>query len=178
MRYKVSLAPSSACIKLSLVQAKKMMRYSLIFILILCAWVYGQSAQSEQTGNWSRKDFQEVQPWELPGRLSGKEAKALRRIPPEAFTGKELLVVVGFWCSDSEDWIPVLLKGLENFPEVKVLFYALDRKKMGGEDWKNSLNITLLPSFVVMEKGIEKGRIEETPASGILWKDLGELLKN
>lgn len=154
------------------------MRYSLIFILILCAWVYGQSVESELTGSWSQKDFQEIQPWELTGRLSSKEAKALKRITPEAWVGKELIVVIGFWCSDSEDWIPVFLKGLEKFPEAKVQFQALDRKKRGGEDWKNSLNITLLPSFVVMEKGIEKGRIEETPASGILWKDLGELLKN
>jgi hypothetical protein len=175
MPYKVSLAPSNAYTKLRLVQAKKMMRSSLIFILTLWTWVYGQS---ELTGSWSRKDFQEVQPWELPGRLSGKEAKALRRIPPEAFTGKELLVVVGFWCSDSEDWIPVFLKGLETFPEAKVQFQALDRKKQGGEGWKNSLKITLLPTFVVLENGLEKGRIEETPASGILWKDLGDLLKN
>jgi thiol-disulfide isomerase/thioredoxin len=178
MPYRVSLAPSNAYTKLRLVQAKKMMRSSLIFILTLWAWVYGQSVQSEQTGSWSRKAFQEIQPWELTGRLSGKETKALRRIPLEAFTGKELVVVVGFWCSDSENWIPVLLKGLENFPNAKVVFYALDRKKMGGEDWKNSLKITLLPTFIVIANGLEKGRIEETPASGILWKDLGELLKN
>ncbi len=155
-----------------------MMRNSLIFILTLWTWVYGQSVQSEQIGSWSRKGFQEIQPWKLTGRLSGKEAKALKRITPEAWAGKELIVVIGFWCSDSEDWIPVFLNGLEKFPEVKVQFQALDRKKGGGEAWKNPFNITLLPTFIVLENELEKGRIEETPASGILWKDLGELLKN
>lgn len=150
----------------------------LIFIGMLLSLTYAQGEAPPLTGNWSLQAFQEVQPWEIPGRLSRKEEKALRHISPTAWAEKELIVVVGFWCSDSEDWIPVLLKGLESFPETKVQFYALDRNKQGGSEWENTLNVTHLPTFVLRKNGQETGRITEVPKSGILWKDLGELLKN
>lgn len=138
---------------------------------------YAQREVPPLTGSWSLQAFLEVQPWEIPKRLSGKEEKALRHISPTAWAKKELIVVVGFWCSDSRDWVPVLLKGLESFPDAKVQFYALDRNKQGEPAWENTLNITHLPTFVMMENGQETGRITETPSSGILWKEIAGWLK-
>jgi hypothetical protein len=150
----------------------------LIFIGILFSLANAQGEAPPLTGSWTHSAFQDVQPWEIPGHLSRKEEKALRHISPTAWAEKELIVVVGFWCSDSEKWIPILLKGLQLFPEAKVQFYALDRNKQGGPDWENTLKISHLPTFVVLKSGREIGRITETPESGILWKDFGELLLN
>lgn len=140
----------------------------LIFFMALSG---SAQTEAERTGSWDWEAFRKINPWTEVLPLQSKEKKERAKMPD--FTkDQELIVVLGFWCSDSRDWVPVLLQGLGENPGIPVRFYALDREKQGDSQWENRWNITHLPTIILTEKGKELGRITEVPTSGILWRDI------
>lgn len=154
------------------------MLYRIFFLIVfLVGIVWAQDNSLEKTGVWNREEFRAENPWQIPVRLPQKEARYLRKM--EGLGAEmELKVFLGFWCSDSEDWIPVLVKGLEEFPDLPVEYIGLNRKKEGAERERNQYQITHLPTIILLKNGVETGRITETPASGILWKEIAGWLKS
>ncbi len=84
---------------------------------------------------------------------------------------------MGTWCSDSRREVPRFYKILDelNYPEEKVELINVDRNKVGIENSVDSLNIELVPTFIIYSKGEEIGRIIETPKES-LEKDLAKIL--
>lgn len=79
--------------------------------------------------------------------------------------GIEILVVLGTWCSDSQEQVPKFFKILDKirFDKKSVQLICVDRSKKAGEVDLVNYNIEKVPTFIVYRKGREIGRIIETP---------------
>ena len=89
----------------------------------------------------------------------------------------EILVVYGMWCGDSKREMPRFFKIMDGirFPEEKITLIAVDRTMLIPPDIKKEYGITNVPTFIVRYKGMELGRIIESPKTS-LEQDLFELL--
>ncbi len=88
-----------------------------------------------------------------------------------------ITIVMGTWCSDSRREVPRFYKLIDelNFPEEKIKLINVDRNKIGIDNNVDSLNIELVPTFIIYSKDEEIGRIIETPKAS-LEKDLAKIL--
>ena len=87
--------------------------------------------------------------------------------------GVEILIVLGTWCSDSQEQVPKFFKILDKirFDRKNVQMICVDSNKEAGLVDIVNYNIQKVPTFIVYRKGREIGRIIETPYS-TLEKDL------
>jgi thiol-disulfide isomerase/thioredoxin len=87
--------------------------------------------------------------------------------------GVEILIVLGTWCSDSQEQVPRFFKILDKikFSKKAVQMICVDRNKQAGETDLVNYNVQRVPTFIFYRKGREIGRIVETPYS-TLEKDL------
>ena len=78
-------------------------------------------------------------------------------------------VFIGTWCFDSEKHVPpfdVLIREVSN-PYFTVEYYGVDRDMCDGIRMARSFNIQYVPTFILMEKNTEIGRVVETPKVSI-----------
>ena len=87
--------------------------------------------------------------------------------------GVEILIVLGTWCSDSQEQVPKFFKILDKirFSKKDVQMICVSRDKEAGEVDLVNYNIQKVPTFIIYRKGREIGRIIETPYA-TLEKDL------
>jgi hypothetical protein len=90
----------------------------------------------------------------------------------------QLLVFMGTWCEDSHFVIPRLFSLLDQsgFPKDKVTLIGVDRDKKTLSHLSEALNVTNVPTILVMKKGKELGRVVEYGHDGLFDKELGEIL--
>lgn len=91
----------------------------------------------------------------------------------------ELLVFMGTWCEDSQFIIPRLfsLTDAAGFSSKRVTLIGTDREKKTLSHLCEALNVTNVPTIIVMKKGKELGRVVEYGKSGMFDKDLAEILQ-
>ncbi|MFT5677573.1 TlpA family protein disulfide reductase [Patiriisocius sp. Uisw_047] len=90
----------------------------------------------------------------------------------EALKDKEILVIMGTWCEDSQREVPRLVKILANINhEYGPRIIAVNRDKDIPEGLENVENIAYVPTIIILENGIELGRIVESTQE-TLEKDL------
>lgn len=79
--------------------------------------------------------------------------------------GVEILIILGTWCSDSQEQVPKFFKILDkiNFNRKHVQMICVSRDKEAGLIETVNYNIQKVPTFIVYRKGREIGRIIETP---------------
>jgi thiol-disulfide isomerase/thioredoxin len=87
--------------------------------------------------------------------------------------GIEILIILGTWCSDSQEQVPKFFKILDKirFNKNKVQLICVDKDKKAGDVETANYNIQKIPTFIVYKNGREIGRIVETPYAS-LEKDL------
>lgn len=87
--------------------------------------------------------------------------------------GIEILIILGTWCSDSQEQVPKFFKILDKirFNKKSVQLICVSRDKEAGDVETMNYNIQKVPTFIVYRKGREIGRIIETPYT-TLEKDL------
>ncbi len=90
----------------------------------------------------------------------------------------ELLVFMGTWCEDSHFIIPRFFSLIDaaGFPNERVTLVGTDRNKKTLSHLCEALNVTNVPTIIVMKKGKEKGRVIEYGSSGLFDKELGAIL--
>ncbi len=90
----------------------------------------------------------------------------------------ELLVFMGTWCEDSHFIIPRFYSLIDaaGFPNDRVTLVGTDRNKKTLGHLCEALNVTNVPTIIVMKKGKEKGRVIEYGSSGMYDKELGAIL--
>ena len=81
----------------------------------------------------------------------------------------EYFVVYGMWCSDSRRELPRFFKIMDmiDFPSDKITLIAVDRTRQIPERIAKENNITNVPTFIVKYRGVEVGRIIESPKTTI-----------
>jgi thiol-disulfide isomerase/thioredoxin len=90
----------------------------------------------------------------------------------------QLLVFMGTWCEDSQNIIPKMFSLIDaaGFSTDRITLIGVDRAKKTYSHLTDALNITNVPTIIVMKKGKEQGRVIEYGKSGLFDKDLGEIL--
>lgn len=90
----------------------------------------------------------------------------------------QLLVFMGTWCEDSQIIIPKFYSLLEAaaFSPDRVTLVGVDRQKKALGHLAEAMNITNVPTLIVMKKGKEMGRVIEYGKYGMFDKELGEIL--
>ena len=75
----------------------------------------------------------------------------------------ELVVVMGTWCEDSHNLIPRLYQVLKlsNYPMDKLKLVGVDRGKDALNGEKGKYNIERVPTIIILNSGLEVGRIVE-----------------
>lgn len=91
----------------------------------------------------------------------------------------QLLVFMGTWCEDSQFIIPKLFALTEaaGFSGDRITLIGVDRNKKTYSHLTDALNITNVPTIIVLKKGKELGRVVEYGKTGMFDKDLAEILK-
>ena len=88
-------------------------------------------------------------------------------------------VLFGTWCHDSKKQIPAFMKTLEvaNNPNINVEYVAVSRKKAEPKELVDHWDLKLTPTFIIVRRGKEYGRIIEEPVTS-LEGDLVSILKS
>jgi thiol-disulfide isomerase/thioredoxin len=91
----------------------------------------------------------------------------------------QLLVFMGTWCEDSQFIIPKFFALTEaaGFSNNRITLIGVDRNKKTYSHLTDALNITNVPTIMVMKNGKELGRVVEYGKYGVFDKELGEILK-
>lgn len=90
----------------------------------------------------------------------------------------QLLVFMGTWCEDSQNIIPKFFSLTEKagFSNDRITLIGVDRNKKTYSHLTDALNITNVPTIIVMKNGKETGRVVEYGKYGLFDKELGEIL--
>jgi thiol-disulfide isomerase/thioredoxin len=88
-----------------------------------------------------------------------------------------VLIVMGTWCSDSEEQVPKFFKVLDKirFSSRHLTVICVDSQKKAGDVDISKYDVHRVPTFIVFRNEREVGRIIETPVMS-LEKDLLLLL--
>jgi thiol-disulfide isomerase/thioredoxin len=88
------------------------------------------------------------------------------------------IVFGGTWCEDTHYVLPKFFKIQEasGFPENRIAMFALDRHKHATGNIAQALNITKVPTILVMKNGKELGRVEEYGKTGKWDKELADII--
>src|SRR5690242_18647752 len=90
----------------------------------------------------------------------------------------QLLAFMGTWCEDSHFIIPKFYTLLDaaGFPNDRVTLIGVDRKKKTLSHLSEALNVTNVPTIIVLKNGKEIGRVVEFGKYGLFDKELAEIV--
>ena len=80
----------------------------------------------------------------------------------------KIIAIIGTWCGDTKEQLPVLQKILDNLPRennFSIEYIGVNRDKMADELDVTPFGIQFIPAFIFYENDQEIGRIVETPSS-------------
>ncbi|HLP21124.1 MAG TPA: hypothetical protein VK174_12515 [Chitinophagales bacterium] len=144
----------------------------VLFILCFSCCTLAISAQQKfdkvRTGKLQVQDFSadaEMRQWFLPEYRAYEVNEGLLEKINQYLTGKQLVLVFGSWCSDSQRevprWIKVLNRAGFSMENMKV--FGVSRNKKAPSFVVKKHNTIAVPTLVIYEKGKEVKRIVETP---------------
>lgn len=89
----------------------------------------------------------------------------------------QLFVFAGTWCEKSQQLLPQFYKvaDLAGIAKQRITLCFLDRDKRSPQGMENNYNINTTPVFIILQKGVEIGRITESVNQSIE-ADLADLL--
>lgn len=90
----------------------------------------------------------------------------------------QLLTFMGTWCEDSHFIIPKFYSLLDaaGFSADRVTLIGVDRDKKTLSHLCEALDVTKVPTIIVMKNGKEVGRVVEFGKYGLFDMELGEIL--
>jgi thiol-disulfide isomerase/thioredoxin len=148
--------------------------FCLFFVVIL---VYSGAAQEKYskvaTGTLQRDTFtqdEEFRKWFLKGYESYAVNERIIDSLKSSLQGRSIVLVLGTWCSDSQEQVPAVLKILDNinFPAADIRFYGIDKEKKLPAEIVAQYKINSVPTIIVLQpNGTEVTRIVETPLKSL-----------
>ena len=90
----------------------------------------------------------------------------------------QMVVFFGTWCEDSQNLVPAFFRLVDKsgYNQSSISLIGVDRSKTTLDDLNRAFNITRVPTFIVMKNGKEVGRVVEYGKSGVMDKELGEIV--
>jgi len=144
----------------------------LTIALLCCLFVLTAAAQQSftkvRTGNIRVLNFSsdaEMRQWFLPEYRAYEPTDTLLKKINNYLTGKQLVLVLGTWCSDSQRevprWMKVLNRAGYDVEYMKII--GAGRNKKTPLHIVNKYRITNVPTLIVYQNGKEVKRITESP---------------
>lgn len=92
--------------------------------------------------------------------------------------GKEVVLVMGTWCEDSQREVPGIMKILEEseFPMNRLTIITVDEDKVSPNKQEKEVDLFKVPTLIFYDNGEELNRIVEFPI-GSLEQDILSILK-
>ena len=89
-----------------------------------------------------------------------------------------MVVFGGTWCDDTKTLWPQFysLVDKSSYPEKRITLIGMTREKTTIDDLHKKWNITNVPTFIVLHKGKEIGRVVEYGKYGQVDRELGEIV--
>ena len=80
-----------------------------------------------------------------------------------------MVVFMGTWCEDSHYLMPRLYNVLSEagYPLAELTMYGVDRTKTTKDGAHEQYNVSKVPTIIILDKGVEKGRITETTRKSV-----------
>lgn len=94
-------------------------------------------------------------------------------------TGVKYILFGGTWCDDTRFILPkfFILQERAGIADDRISFFGVDRQKQTLGNVAAALNITNVPTIIVMKDGKELGRVVEYGKTGKWDKELADILK-
>ncbi|MBA2250791.1 MAG: thioredoxin family protein [Chitinophagaceae bacterium] len=116
------------------------------------------------------------------------ESRKIYNNPDTAVTGAfernrktaSFVIFGGTWCDDTQFILPKFFKLQEitAFPDDRITFFGVNRDKQTLGNIAAAMNITNVPTIIVMKNGIEVGRVVEYGKTGKWDKELADILNS
>ena len=92
--------------------------------------------------------------------------------------GKDIVLVMGTWCEDSQREVPGMIKILKEceFPMDRLTIITVDEDKVSPNQAEKTVNLFKVPTLVFYENGEEMNRIVEFPMRSLA-QDILSILK-
>jgi thiol-disulfide isomerase/thioredoxin len=89
-----------------------------------------------------------------------------------------VLIFGGTWCHDSQNILPVFYRLVDKsgFPDNRITLVGVDRQKTAPNNWHTIWNITMVPTFIILQNGKELGRVVEYGQTGNVEKELANIV--
>jgi hypothetical protein len=134
-------------------------------LLFLCGAVLlfsGCSKHQYLTGYYDRAQFVEAVSWSKKVDMGYRpDAGAMAQLAKaDSF---EIRMYMATWCHDSKKWVPRLLAMSSRIPLRKLELIPVDTTKQDPKGWAKRDGLKSTPTTIVLRKGVEVGRIVETP---------------
>lgn len=90
------------------------------------------------------------------------------------------IVFGGTWCDDTRVILPkfFMLQEKAGIADDRISFFGVDRQKKTLGNLTSALNVTNVPTIIVMKNGKEIGRVVEYGKTGKWDKELAEIVSN
>lgn len=132
--------------------------------MITTGYINPEELKKEKKYSWFNSGYNSYKPDEEIIQQLGKGEKNF-----------SILIFAGEWCSDTHYLLPKYYKTVDLAGITNHQLYFLDRNKKSPDKLEENYNITLIPTFIIIKKGRETGRIEERVNENIE-KDLLKLI--
>ncbi len=150
-----------------------------LFLILAFVTVNGFSQSADIIGSTSAEQVREEHRiFDIYTKRYQPNAEAIKYLS-EIQDSVTIHVLFGTWCHDSKKQIPAFMKTLEeaNNPKIKVEYIAVNRKKAEPKAVVERWGLKLTPTFIIVRRNKEFGRIIEEPITSIEG-DLVDILKS
>jgi thiol-disulfide isomerase/thioredoxin len=91
----------------------------------------------------------------------------------------QIMLFIGTWCHDSQQILPKYFSLLEaaEFPDHHMVIIACDRQKTAPANMHRPMKVVNVPTLIVLKEGKEVGRIMEFGTTGMVDKELADIIK-
>jgi thiol-disulfide isomerase/thioredoxin len=92
----------------------------------------------------------------------------------------KIIAFGGTWCHDTQNLLPLFYRVVDKsgYDEKNITLLGVDRAKTTINDLQVKYGVTRVPTFIVMHDGKEVGRVVEYGKTGLMEKELGEIVRS
>lgn len=89
-----------------------------------------------------------------------------------------VLIFGGTWCHDTQNILPLFYRLVDKsgFPDNQITVVGVDRQKTAPKKLHTTWNITMVPTFIILQNGKEMGRVVEYGKTGNVERELADIV--
>ncbi|MBX2932556.1 MAG: thioredoxin family protein [Chitinophagaceae bacterium] len=134
---------------------------------ILRGIINRSTLETDTAFNWFEQNYKFVQP-------NADAIKAFEKNKDKF----QVIIFGGTWCEDTQNLLPLFYKLTDksNFPANQIYLIGVDREKTTIKNLHKKYAITHVPTFIILHNGKEIDRVVEYGKTGMIDKELGEIV--